>query len=148
MSKMNVSRRQFLDTTFGSAAGLYAMKSMVISSSPVNKRASIDESSSICPKSSPPAKVLYAVRITHLDTLGYFEPRQNQPDERLPLTCLQGLVNRTQPQIYLVYDHYDEMWLSWLSERGDVHEVRWVGTEEIYDRLGPARAMEEGYRGL
>jgi GxGYxYP putative glycoside hydrolase C-terminal domain/GxGYxYP_N second domain/GxGYxYP third domain/GxGYxYP_N 1st domain len=143
MSKSDVTRREFLDTAFAAAAGLYGIRKVGLSSAaPLAGGALPGDQASVCPKSSSPAKVLYAVRIVHLDTLGYHEAHQNQPDERLPLTCLQGLVGRTQPQIYLVYDHYDEMWLNWLKERGDVHDVRWVGTEEIYDRfLSQANAL-------
>jgi hypothetical protein len=47
----------------------------------------------ICPKSAPPAKTLWGVRIEDSE----------EAEERLPLACLQGLVNRRQPQIYLAY---------------------------------------------
>jgi len=77
----------------------------------------------VCPKSSPPAKTMWAVRIQDLG---------KDSEERLPLSCLQGLVNRKQPRIFLAYDRFDEMWLDWLCERGDVKEVRWVGPKEIY----------------
>jgi len=78
---------------------------------------------SVCPKSSPPAKTMLAVRIQDLG---------KDSDQRLPLSCLQGLVNRKQPRIFLAYDRFDEMWLDWLRERGDVKEVRWVAPKEIY----------------
>ncbi len=39
-------------------------------------------------------------------------------DMRLTLTCLRGIVNRSEPGLYLVYDRYDEMWLDRLRERG------------------------------
>ena len=51
----------------------------------------------VCPRSSPPAKTLWAVRIDEL----------KQPAHRLPLACLQGLVNRRRPQIFLAYDRFD-----------------------------------------
>ncbi len=41
-------------------------------------------------------------------------------DLRLTLTCLQGIVNRSQPRLYLVQDNYDRLWLDWLRRRGDV----------------------------
>lgn len=83
---------------------------------------------SVCPKSAPPAKTLWALRIEDLE---------EGSDERLPLSCLQGLVNREQPQIFLVYDQFDEQWLDWLCERGDVNEVRWVKPKELYERFLP-----------
>ena len=60
-----------------------------------------------------------------------------ESEERLPLSCLQGLVNRKQPQIFLAYDRFDERWLDWLHERGDVKEVRWVGAKELYAQFLP-----------
>ncbi|MCX6909218.1 MAG: hypothetical protein NTY01_14415, partial [Verrucomicrobia bacterium] len=65
----------------------------------------------VCPKSAPPAKTMWAMRIQDLG---------KDSEERLPLSCLQGLVNRKQPRIFLAYDRFDEMWLDWLRERGDV----------------------------
>ncbi len=76
----------------------------------------------VCPRSSPPAKTLWAVRIDEL----------KQPVHRLPLACLQGLVNRRQPQIFLAYDRFDQQWLDWLRERGDVKEVCWTTPDELY----------------
>ena len=82
----------------------------------------------VCPKSASPAKTLWAVRIQDLD---------KESEERLPLSCLQGLVNREQPRIFLAYDRFDDLWLDWLRERGDVKEVRRVGTKELYDQFLP-----------
>lgn len=39
---------------------------------------------------------------------------------RLALACLQGLVNRTSPRLYLVYTPHDEAWLRWYQQRGYV----------------------------
>ena len=89
----------------------------------------------VCLRSSPPARTLWALRITELDTKSYLGGEMNRPDWLLPLTCLQGLVNRVQPQIFLVYDRFDELWLNWLLERGDADEIRFVGTEQFYDRF-------------
>ena len=47
-------------------------------------------------------------------------------DMRLTLTCLQGIVNRKQPRLYLLQDRYDELWLEWLKERGDIDQVEWL----------------------
>lgn len=82
----------------------------------------------VCPKSAPPAKTLWAVRMQDLGKTS---------EERLPLSCLQGLVNRTQPRIFLAYDRMDELWLDWLRQRGDVKEVRWVGTKELCEQFLP-----------
>ena len=82
----------------------------------------------MCPKSASPAKTLWAVRIQDLE---------KDSEERLPLSCLQGLVNREQPRIFLAYDRFDDLWLDWLRERGDVKEVRRVGTKELYEQFLP-----------
>jgi hypothetical protein len=82
----------------------------------------------VCPKSAPPAKTMWAVRIQDLGKAS---------DERLSLSCLQGLVNRKQPRIFLAYDRFDEMWLDWLRERGDVQKIRWAGPKEIYAEFLP-----------
>jgi hypothetical protein len=58
-----------------------------------------------------------------------------ESEERLPLSCLQGLVNRQQPQIFLAYDRFDEQWLDWLQKRGDVKEVGWLQPKELYQRF-------------
>jgi hypothetical protein len=92
---------------------------------------------SVCPKSSPPSKELYAIRITELDTVGRLAAYPNQPDQRLPLSCLQGMVNRQQPQLYLVFDRYDELWLEWLRKRGDIDQIHWVRVRELYERFLP-----------
>lgn len=38
-------------------------------------------------------------------------------DERLLMTCLQGLVNRTEPSIYLVGDETDRRWADYYQDR-------------------------------
>ena len=85
-------------------------------------------------KSRPPAKTLYVFR---LEDLPY-----NVRDLRLTLPCLQGLVNRQQPQLFLIQDRYDELWLQWLQERGDIQEIRPLDIAELFDRfLGFASCM-------
>ena len=58
-------------------------------------------------------------------------------DLELTLSCLQGIVNRSQPRLYLIHDRYDELWLEWLQERGDVKNVRWIGIGELFERFLP-----------
>ena len=83
-----------------------------------------------CPKSRPPAKKVYAVHLREQFTSYAW-------DMQLTLACLQGLVNRSQPRFYLIHDHYDELWLDWLRERGDVNEVEWLEVREIFARFVP-----------
>jgi hypothetical protein len=133
-----VNRRKFLESAIGAAAGLYGASFW----DPAASRASLPDganasASAVCPKSAPPAKTIWALKIAELDVQSYSEPFQNQPEQRLTLACLQGLVNRQQPRIYLVYDRFDEMWLEWMRERGDVQEIKWVGTEQLYEKFLP-----------
>jgi len=81
-------------------------------------------------KSKTPAKRLFAFRLEELTS--------HSQDLRLTLHCLQGLVNREQPQLYLVQDRYDELWLKWLQERGDIQEVQWLEIGQLFDRFLPA----------
>ena len=46
-------------------------------------------------------------------------------------------MNRTQPRLYLAHDRYDELWLDWLCERGDVDQVHWLETTEVFARFLP-----------
>lgn len=83
----------------------------------------------VCPKSAAPAKTLYAMRLEELTS--------HAADIRLTLHCLQGLVNRSQPQLFLAQDRYDEAWLDWMRERGDIHEVRWLDVGGVFERFLP-----------
>ena len=78
-------------------------------------------------KSKPPAKHLSVFR---LESLPY-----NVRDLTLTLHCLQGLVNRSQPRLYLIQDHYDDLWLKWLQERGDISEVAELEIAELFDQF-------------
>ena len=117
---MNRSRREFLKRSarIGIGALCVLMLPRVLQAS----------DQTVCPKSPSPAKTIWAVRIQDLG---------KDSEERLPLSCLQGLVNRKQPRIFLAYDRFDELWLDWLRERGDVKEIRWVGPKEVYERFLP-----------
>lgn len=118
--KSSVSRRKFIQT---SAAGLGGL---LLSNSPsLGAPGEIH----VCPKSSPPARTMSVVRLTDLTTDSW--------DLKLTLSCLQGIVNRSQPRLYLIYDDYDELWLDWLRERGDVSEVRWLRVDQAFARFLP-----------
>lgn len=54
------------------------------------------------PKSKPPARVLLVVDVAPL-----------KPEERIALTCLQGLTSREQPRIWLIRNPGDRFWLDW-----------------------------------
>jgi hypothetical protein len=59
------------------------------------------------PKMPPPAR--------HLTTA---DVRKLSADDRLLLISLQGIVNRTQPRIYLIFDDDDRRWLDELQRQG------------------------------
>ena len=81
----------------------------------------------VCPKSHPPARTIAAFRSADLTSWSW--------DLRLALTCLQGLVNRTEPRLYLIHDRYDELWLDWLRERGDVERIEWLEIGQVFERF-------------
>jgi GxGYxYP putative glycoside hydrolase C-terminal domain/GxGYxYP_N second domain/GxGYxYP third domain/GxGYxYP_N 1st domain len=133
-----LSRRSFLGSTVGgTAAGLYSLSGKALQSPSMSHGPeTAGAGNTVCPKSVTPARTLWAIRIEDL-SFGYQQPGEHRLYEELSLACLQGLVNRKQPQIYLVFDRYDELWLEWLLARGDVDAVRWVGTEELYRQYSP-----------
>ncbi len=83
----------------------------------------------ILPKSRPPARSLAAMRLEELTSHNW--------DLRLTLTCLQGIVNRSEPRLYLVQDRYDELWLDWLRERGDIDRIEWLEVGQVFERFLP-----------
>lgn len=58
------------------------------------------------PKMPPPARQLHVADVRNLTK-----------DEKLLLTSLQGIVNRKQPRIYLLFDDDDARWLEVLREQ-------------------------------
>lgn len=58
------------------------------------------------PKSKPPAQRLLAVDVKELT-----------PDERIAVTCLQGLTSREQPRIWIGREGLDQDWLDWHKEK-------------------------------
>ena len=55
----------------------------------------------------PPARHLYVANISALP-----------PDQQRLLVTLQGIVNRTQPRIYLIWDGNDLFWLQQMQKQG------------------------------
>jgi len=115
-----ISRREFMQASAATVGGL------VLAGNAVAQQSS---EPTVAPKSAPPARKLCAFRMEELTSFAW--------DVRLTLSCLQGLVNRSQPRLYLVHDYYDELWLDWLRERGDVDEVKFLEVAEVFDRFLP-----------
>ena len=66
------------------------------------------------PKSKPPARHLLVVDVEHLSS-----------EERIAITCLQGLTSREQPRLWIQQGQEDRVWLDWHKEKGyiDDYEV-------------------------
>ncbi|MEI7730907.1 MAG: GxGYxYP domain-containing protein [Verrucomicrobiota bacterium] len=67
------------------------------------------------PKSKPPAREALAVSLNGLKS-----------DERVALTCLQGLVAREQPRLWLIRNNEDPFWMDWHKAKGHVDRIETV----------------------
>lgn len=97
---------------------------------------------SFVPKSKAPARELTAVSLNKLNA-----------DERIALTCLQGLTCRTEPQIWLINTETDRFWLDWHQKQGHIdgfrEEPNWTGLFDRHRSLikGAVIADKNLYRG-
>ena len=78
----------------------------------------------VFPKSAPPAGELLACDI-----------RGERPDMRLLLFCLQGLINRSRPRLYLITNEQDRFWLAHLKRRGWIQKIRPATAPELLNRF-------------
>jgi len=113
------SRRAFLASSAAGVSGALWPRSCGATESEVH----------LCPKSRPPARTLAALRLEELTSFAW--------DMRLTLSCLQGLSNRSEPRLYLLHDRYDELWLEWLHERGDIDAIEWLEVGHVFERFLP-----------
>lgn len=71
----------------------------------------------------------------------YDDTRGNDRDVSRLVSCLQGLVNRSRPRLYVIHRtnpaYYDEVWLRYLQEKG------YTGTEE---RLSDLESLVARFR--
>jgi hypothetical protein len=121
---MMITRRELLESAATSVAlslSASALADTGQSAKPDNTAGAGDEP--IVHRSRPPARKILAAAVNRLS-----------PDEATSFAAMQGLINREQPRVYLVYDAEDVHWLNWLKERGDVDTVEWVGRYDIYQR--------------
>src|SRR5438445_99658 len=89
----SINRRQFMEFA-AAGCGALLVENLVRSGA-----LGATQEVQVCPKSRPPARVITALRLTELTTDGW--------GLRLTLSCLQGIVNRSQPRLYLIHDGYD-----------------------------------------
>lgn len=68
----------------------------------------------VFPRSAPPAP-----RLT------LFDLRRQPPDWQLLLLSLQGIVNRTRPEVYCLFNPTDEQWLDWMRHR------KWITSTQV-----------------
>jgi len=85
----------------------------------------------IVPRSSRPSAILEVLDV-----------RQAPPDERLMAACVQGLVNRSRPRIYLFATSSDAFWLEVLKQRGLVR--RTDNIRDIQDLVQRHKDMVKG----
>lgn len=69
----------------------------------------------IFPRSAPPAP-----------RIAIFDTRRLLPDEQLLVYTLQGLVNRSRPELYCLTNPFDQQWLDWLQRRGHIRSVETI----------------------
>lgn len=87
---------------------------------------------SLVPRSSKPADIIRVVPLQGLDA-----------DDRIALCCLQGLLARTSPQLWVERDaNADSFWLKWHRERGYIK-----GFERVTDWKDLFKEHRNAYRG-
>lgn len=83
------------------------------------------------PKRSAPAQHLYVA-----------DARKLPSDEKLLLASLQGLINRSQPRVYIIWEDNDQFWLDAMQEQGQ------TGTPILVaDPLSLLKTFPDAYRG-
>lgn len=89
----------------------------------------------VFPKSPRPAERIHAIDLSRLSHL--IDPNQ----EIISFMTLAGLVNRSEPAIYLAASRQDP-WPDWMRERGDIEEYDWVS--DPYDLFAWYGARSNG----
>ena len=121
-----ITRRELLAAGWGSvAAGAASGLLLGGSSAKAEAGASTMEARrSMVPRSNPPARQMMVASVAHLGS-----------EEQTAFAVMQGVLNRSQPRVFLVHDVEDGHWLNWLRERGDIETIEWVSPYEILRRF-------------
>ncbi|HEY4414215.1 MAG TPA: GxGYxYP domain-containing protein [Verrucomicrobiae bacterium] len=72
------------------------------------------------PKSKTPARHLIAIDVEHLSK-----------DQRIAVTCLQGLTSRSWPQIWIIRRPEDKDWLDWHKEKKYIDDYEIITKPEL-----------------
>ncbi|MGB7769903.1 MAG: GxGYxYP domain-containing protein [Verrucomicrobiia bacterium] len=80
------------------------------------------------PKSKPPARHLLVVNVEQLSS-----------EERIAITCLQGLTSRNQPRIWIQQGQEDRTWLDWHKDKGYIDDYEVVTNwENLFKQFSSA----------
>jgi hypothetical protein len=121
-----ITRRGLLAAGLGSVAA-EAVSGQLMGGSTTRVEAGLSTTGvkrSMVPRSNPPARRMMAASVAHFGS-----------DEQTAFAVMQGVLNRSQPRVFLVHDVEDGYWLNWLRERGDIETIDWVGAHEILRRF-------------
>ncbi len=119
----------------GSGQGEAAPQAAVTGSAPAGLSPGGASTVGLFPKGAPPAPTLIVVDLRAFpEELGL----------ATTMTSLQGIVNQTQPRLFLVRNEFDEMWVEWLRERGDVENLERKDAVGSLDLIRQFRAELEG----
>jgi hypothetical protein len=97
---------------------------------------------SFVPKSKPPARRLLAIDV-----------KEFTPEERIAVTCLQGLTSREEPRTWIGREGLDQDWLDWHKEKNYIDGYETItNCAELFNRftnvcLGAIIADTNLYRG-
>ncbi len=69
--------------------------------------------------------------------------KSSDVDERITFLTLQGLINKKQPQVYLLSNEHCEFWVDYYQQRFDIQHTR---TDSVYTLLEMFRDKISGYR--
>ena len=105
------SRRQLLENGLRSITAGTAVLTLTscLARGAATRPAASTPARSLVPRSKPLARRLLVTSMADLDI-----------EEQTAYCTLQGLINRTQPRLYLQHDAEDTHWLEWLRQRGDI----------------------------